>query len=104
MINDIFRVVVEVVETVADWFLYAMQKLTGVLNKGSRKVSQGMNRGRVTKCPKCKSVNVSAVSRGFSKGKALTGGLIFGKLGLLLGLNGGKQCWHCDNCGKVFKK
>ena len=104
LISEVGNGVVKLVGALGDWIVYGMQKLTGGFNKGSEKVSQGMQRGRVTKCPKCKSVNVDAVSRGFSKGKAITGGLIFGKLGLLLGLNSGKQRWHCNNCGKEFKR
>lgn len=111
MINKVWDVFVKmsdlifsIIEAIGDGFGYGIQKLTGGFNKGSEKIVTATTYGRMTKCPKCKSVNVSAVSRGFSKGKAITGGLIFGQLGLLLGLNGGKQRWHCNNCGKEFKR
>lgn len=111
MIEFLMRVgelVLKGIGLMVDWFMWSILKLAGGFNKGSKKASQGMQgsmeRGRVTKCPKCKSVNVNAVSRGFSKRKAVTGGLLFGRVGVLLGVNGGKQHWHCNTCGKGFKR
>lgn len=61
------------------------------------------------KCPKCKSKNVNFMQnnrKAFSVGKAVTGGVLTGGIGVLAGFFGkkGKNEWHCNDCGKVFKK
>lgn len=57
------------------------------------------------KCPKCKSTNLTANTKGFGLGKAAVGGILLGPVGLLGGLFGSKTpVFICLNCGNQFKK
>ncbi len=52
------------------------------------------------RCPKCKSTYISVNKKGFGFGKALTGGILFGGLGLLGGFyNSNKIKITCLKCG-----
>ncbi len=56
------------------------------------------------KCPICgnkeKWICVDKSKKGFSAGKALTGGFLLGGIGLAFGGLGKKtSCYHCGNCG-----
>ena len=44
--------------------------------------------------------------KGFSVGKAAAGAILTGGIGTLAGFAGkkGKNNWHCNNCGRTFKK
>jgi len=69
-------------------------------------------------CPVCKSAYCRAIStnntyiedKGYGAGKGCCGYILFGPLGLLCGLCGGKRrtrtttqtYWHCDGCGNKF--
>jgi predicted RNA-binding Zn-ribbon protein involved in translation (DUF1610 family) len=55
-------------------------------------------------CPKCGSNKITANQKGFSGGKALTGALLTGSVGLLAGTIGSKKVIiTCLSCGKQFK-
>ena len=57
------------------------------------------------KCPKCKSTNLTANTKGFGLGKAAVGGILLGPVGLLGGLLGSKKpVFICLNCGNQFEK
>jgi tellurium resistance protein TerD len=52
------------------------------------------------RCPKCRSEQVGANTKGFGLGKAAVGGLALGPVGLLAGLFGSKKVRvSCLNCG-----
>ena len=52
------------------------------------------------KCPRCGSTQLHAGDKGFSVGKAVTGGLLFGGIGLLGGFIGSKKIViTCLKCG-----
>ena len=56
------------------------------------------------KCPICgnkeKWICVDKSKKGFSTGKAITGGFLLGGIGLAFGGLGKKTlCYHCGNCG-----
>lgn len=56
------------------------------------------------KCPMCgetfKWKQVDKANKGFSLGKAVVGGVIFGPVGLLGGALGKKKVYYCcGNCG-----
>ncbi|MDR0621446.1 MAG: hypothetical protein LBJ61_06185 [Deltaproteobacteria bacterium] len=54
-------------------------------------------------CPKCKGTNITAFQKGYSLGKGMVGGFLFGRWGLLAGLHGKDKIeLHCLNCGNVF--
>ena len=58
----------------------------------------------VAKCPKCGSISLQARKKGVSVGKAVTGALLVGPLGLAAGGIGMNQVEIvCLNCGNVFK-
>lgn len=58
----------------------------------------------VAKCPKCGSTSLQARKKGVSVGKAVTGALLVGPLGLVAGGIGmNKVEIVCLNCGNVFK-
>lgn len=55
-------------------------------------------------CPMCgereKWKNIDSTKKGFSVGKAVTGGILFGPIGLLGGALGKKKRWYaCGKCG-----
>ena len=55
-------------------------------------------------CPKCNSRELHAEHNGFSGGKALTGALLVGGIGLLAGTIGSKDLQiTCLKCGNKFK-
>lgn len=55
-------------------------------------------------CPQCNSTQLTANKKGFSGGKAVAGGVLFGPIGLLAGTAGSKKIViTCLNCGKQFK-
>lgn len=55
-------------------------------------------------CPKCHSRELHAEQKGFSGGKALTGAIIAGGIGLLAGTIGSKDIQiTCLKCGHKFK-
>lgn len=55
-------------------------------------------------CPKCSSTQITANKKGFSGGKAVTGALLTGGVGLLAGLHGkDKVVITCLACGHNFK-
>lgn len=57
------------------------------------------NDGQVI-CPKCSSTQITANKKGFGLGKALTGGAIFGEVGLLGGfIKSNKIKITCLKCG-----
>ena len=61
-------------------------------------------RNREIRCPSCGSNQVTAGNKGFGLGKAATGGLLLGPVGLLSGLIGSKQVVvTCLKCGKQWK-
>lgn len=56
------------------------------------------------KCPMCgetiKWKKVDSSSKGFSFGKAVTGGILLGPIGLVGGALGKRtETWCCGNCG-----
>lgn len=52
------------------------------------------------RCPKCRSGQVAAGTKGFGLGKAAAGGLLLGPIGLLGGLIGSKKpTVSCLRCG-----
>lgn len=56
------------------------------------------------RCPRCGSTAISANQKGFSPGKAVVGGLIWGEAGLLRGFVGSGQVEiTCLNCGHKWK-
>ena len=55
-------------------------------------------------CPKCSSKELHAEKEGFSGGKALTGAILVGQLGLLAGTLGSREVkLTCLKCGYHFK-
>ena len=55
-------------------------------------------------CPKCGSTQITANKKGYSAGKAVTGAILTGGVGLLAGFHGsGKVLITCLACGKEFK-
>lgn len=55
-------------------------------------------------CPKCKSDNIFADTKGFSLGKAIGGAVLTGGIGAVAGLHGSKNVvLHCVKCGYNFK-
>jgi tellurium resistance protein TerD len=56
------------------------------------------------RCPKCNSSQLSVDKKGFGLGKAATGGLLLGPVGLLGGLIGSKKIQiTCLKCGHTWK-
>ena len=55
-------------------------------------------------CPKCSSTQITADKKGYSAGKAVTGAILTGGIGLLAGLHGSKKVIiTCLACGHSFK-
>lgn len=55
-------------------------------------------------CPKCASISVQPMKKGFSVGKAVVGGVLTGGIGLLAGTIGSKNIeMHCLKCGHKYK-
>jgi predicted RNA-binding Zn-ribbon protein involved in translation (DUF1610 family) len=51
-------------------------------------------------CPKCRSISVAIGQKGFSVGKAAVGNLLFGPVGLVIGMKGAKNVeLACAECG-----
>lgn len=56
------------------------------------------------KCPRCGSTSLSGFKQGFGIGKAVTGVVLFGGLGVLAGgINSNKTIVTCLKCGYKFK-
>ena len=56
------------------------------------------------RCPKCRSIYITANKKGFGLGKALVGGVLTGGVGLLVGFIGsGKVKCTCLKCGHEWK-
>ena len=58
------------------------------------------NNNKQVCCPYCASTQVAPVDRGFDGGLGCLGLLLFGWVGLLLGLLGGGTQMYCMNCGR----
>jgi tellurium resistance protein TerD len=57
------------------------------------------------KCPKCKSSNLTANTKGFGLGKTAVGGVLLGPVGLLGGFLGSKKVvFICLNCVVINSK
>lgn len=55
------------------------------------------------RCPKCNGDNLSTNNRGYSLGKGITGGVLLGPVGLLLGTSGSwKTVFTCMSCGYTW--
>lgn len=77
--------------------LYAMQEASR--QKETKTITQEL------RCPKCKSTNLTANTKGFGLGKAAVGGVLLGPVGLLGGLVGSKKpVFVCLHCGNQFQK
>lgn len=56
------------------------------------------------KCPQCGSTQITGTKKGYSGGKAVSGALLLGPLGLLAGLHGSKKIMvTCLNCGHQWE-
>lgn len=62
----------------------------------------------VIRCPKCNSSQIMANKKGFGAGKAVTGAILTGGIGLAAGFIGSKKivitCLKCGHTWKVKKK
>lgn len=66
--------------------------------------TQNASSESVMHCPKCDSTQLSTNKKGFSGGKALTGAVLTGGIGLLAGTHGSNKVKiTCLACGKEFK-
>lgn len=67
-----------------------------------RRENQPVTQEPPVHCPRCRSTQVSAQSKGFGLGKAAVGGLLIGPVGLLGGLVGSRKvrlhCLKCAHC------
>lgn len=77
--------------------------------KAQKEIEEKENRKKeldkqgVVYCPKCLSTQITANRKGFGLGKAVTGGIIAGPVGLLGGCIGkNKIKCTCLNCGNTF--
>lgn len=62
---------------------------------------EGVNMGG--SCPKCGSTQIQAMKKGFSAGKAIVGGAVFGPVGLAGGAIGANKVQLvCLRCGEKF--
>jgi endogenous inhibitor of DNA gyrase (YacG/DUF329 family) len=67
-------------------------------------INKGKDSEEYLCCPKCMSKELHAEQKGFSGGKALTGVLLTGGIGLLAGTIGSKNVQiTCLKCGNKFK-
>ncbi|BDS17299.1 hypothetical protein JUM001_15330 [Clostridium perfringens] len=63
-----------------------------------------LKRDKIPYCPKCKSTALTYTNKKLSVGRALTGGLLFGEGGAVLGgLSSKKGYVKCLNCGHKWK-
>lgn len=63
-----------------------------------------LKRDKIPYCPKCKSTALTYTNKKLSVGRALTGGLLFGEGGAVLGgLSSKKGYVKCLNCGHSWK-
>lgn len=55
-------------------------------------------------CPKCMSISIQPLKKGFGLGKAIAGGVLLGPVGLLGGAIGkNKVEMYCMKCGNKWK-
>lgn len=65
---------------------------------------QELKRNHAVYCPKCKSENVTYVDKKLSIGRAITGAVIAGQAGAILGGQSSKKGYcKCLNCGNTWK-
>jgi uncharacterized OB-fold protein len=63
-----------------------------------------MDEQGIAYCPKCGSISVQPMKKGFSIGKAVVGGVLTGGIGLLAGTIGSKNIeMYCLKCGHKYK-
>lgn len=75
-----------------------------VVLKMASQPSAPTNSGDTMKCPKCNSLQLTSNKKGFSGGKAVTGAVLTGGIGILAGTIGsGKVIITCLKCGHKFK-
>jgi hypothetical protein len=73
---------------------------TEELNKKKKE----MDEQGIAYCPKCGSISVQPIKKGFGLGKAVVGGVLLGPLGLLAGNVGkNKVEMYCMKCGNKWK-
>jgi predicted RNA-binding Zn-ribbon protein involved in translation (DUF1610 family) len=69
-----------------------------------RKKKEELDEQGVAYCPKCGSISVQPMQKGFGLGKAVVGGALLGPLGLLAGVVGkNKVEMYCMKCGNKWK-
>lgn len=74
-------------------------KATALKNRKNELDEQG-----IAYCPKCMSISVQPIKKGFSLGKAVVGGVLTGGIGILAGAIGkNKIDMYCMKCGNKFK-
>ena len=68
----------------------------------------GGNTGMTLRCPKCRSSSFTSNKKGFGLGKAITGGVLLGGVGLLGGFVGSDKvqvtCLHCGHQWKAGQR
>jgi hypothetical protein len=63
-----------------------------------------MDEQGIAYCPKCLSVSVQPMKKGFSFGKAVVGGVLTGGIGIVAGSIGANKIkMHCNKCGYKYK-
>lgn len=87
-----------------------MEKLKEQVKQESAKVTAAQNRRKemdeqgIAYCPRCSSISVQPLKKGFGLGKAVIGGVLLGPVGLLAGNIGkNKVEMYCMKCGNKFK-
>ncbi len=63
-----------------------------------------LKKDHVPYCPKCNSTNITFINKKLSLGRAVTGGVLFGETGAILGgLSSKSGKVKCLNCGHDWK-
>lgn len=63
-----------------------------------------MDEQGVAYCPKCLSISVQPIKKGFSFGKAVVGGILAGRAGIVAGSMGANKVeMYCSKCGYKYK-